>query len=153
MLFILLLSLLLGRIQLRDFSLGRNIQSNQTSSAFLRICADPRSADFCMVLVRSLIPNCSKWPASFFDTEPNASTTTGTIFVLDFQILLISLARCWYFSYFSVAFCSTLLSPRTAMLLGECSYHLSLHSTPYYDYDYYYDHHYHCNLSFTLIGF
>ena len=29
------------------------------------------SADFCIVLVRS-IPSCSKWPASFFDAEPNA---------------------------------------------------------------------------------
>ena len=27
-----------------------------------------------IVLVRSLIPSCSKWPASFFDTEPNAPT-------------------------------------------------------------------------------
>ena len=42
----------------------------QTSSTFLRICADPRSADFCIVLVRFLIPSCSKWSASFFDTEP-----------------------------------------------------------------------------------
>ena len=48
----------------------------QTSSTFLRICADPRSADFCIALVRFLIPSCSKWPASFFDTEPNAPTTT-----------------------------------------------------------------------------
>ena len=46
-----------------------------TSSTFLRICADPRSADYCIVLVRFLIPSCSKWPASFFDTESNAPTT------------------------------------------------------------------------------
>ena len=59
---------------------GRNIQSSviprpRTSSNFLRMCADPRSADFCIVLVRFLIPSCFKWPASFFDTEPNAPTT------------------------------------------------------------------------------
>ena len=91
----------------------RNIQSSliprpQTSSTFLRICADPRRADVCIVLVRSLIPSCSKWPASLFDTEPNAPTTTGTTFDLGFQVLLISLARSWYFSYFSVSFCSTI---------------------------------------------
>ena len=78
--------------------MGRNIQSSltprhQTSTTFLRVDADPRSADFRIVLVRFLIPSCSKWPASFFDTEPNAPTTTGNTFVLDFQILLISLAR------------------------------------------------------------
>ena len=103
-------------IKLRGFPWGKIcsqvfIPRLQTSGTFLRICADPRSADFCIVLVRSLIPNCSKWPASFFDTEPNAPTSTGTTFVLDLQILLISLARSSYFSYFSVSFCSTLLSP------------------------------------------
>ena len=61
---------------------------SQTSNIFVRICADPMSADFCIVLVLnfasflSLIPSCFKWPASFFDTEPNAPTTTGTTFVL-----------------------------------------------------------------------
>ena len=94
----------------------KNIQSSlnprpQTPNTFLRICADSRSADFCIVLVRPSIPSCSKWPVSFFDTEPNAPTTAGTTFVLDFQILLISLARCYYFLYFSVSFCNTLLSP------------------------------------------
>jgi len=96
---------------LRVFSLGRNIQSSlvprpQTSNTFLRICANSRSADLFIVLVRSLIHSCSEWSASFFDTEPNAPTTTGTTFVLDFLILLISFARSWYFSYFSVSFCS-----------------------------------------------
>jgi len=64
---------------------------------------------FFIVLVRSSISSCSKWPASSFDTEPNVLTTTGTTFLLDFQILLICLASSWYFSYFSVSFCSTYL--------------------------------------------
>ena len=43
-------------------------------------------------------------------SHPAATVTT---FVLDFRILSISLARSWYFSYFSVSFYSTLLSPET----------------------------------------
>ena len=68
---------------------------SQTSNIFVRICADPRSADFCIVLVLnfasflSLIPSCSKRPASFFDTEHNAPTTTGTTFVLFLLYLYI----------------------------------------------------------------
>ena len=60
-------------IQLRGFP-GVEISSQvfiprlQPFGTFLRIYADPSSAEFCIVLVRSLIPNCSKWPASFFDT-------------------------------------------------------------------------------------
>ena len=47
------------------------------------------SADFCIVLVRFLIPSSSKWPASFFDTEPNAPTTTGTTFTIIIIIIII----------------------------------------------------------------
>ena len=104
----------------RVFPWGKN---NIESSLILRpqnsnteeSCAYPRSANFCIVLVESLIPSCSKWPTSFFHTEPNAPTTTGTTFVLDFQILLISIARSCYFSYFSDSLCNRLLSLGPAM--------------------------------------
>ena len=106
-----------------EFTLGRNIQSSliprpQTSNPFLRICDNPKSANVCIVLVWSSVLSCLKWPASFFDFELNEPTATGTTSVFDFQILLISLARSWYFSYFSDSFCSILLSPGTATVMS-----------------------------------
>ena len=82
---LMLLLLILLYVELSTgFSLGRNIQSSlilrpRTTSTFLRICADARSADFCIVRVRSFIPSCFKWPANFFDREPNAKTTLALL--------------------------------------------------------------------------
>ena len=45
------------------------------------------SADFCIVLVRS-IPSCSKWPASFFDAEPNAPIIIIIIIIIIITIWL-----------------------------------------------------------------
>ena len=58
----------------------------------------PRSADFCIVLVRFLIPSCSKWPASFFDTEPNAPTTTIIIIIIIIIIIYFLIIIIFFYS-------------------------------------------------------
>ena len=66
----------------------------QTSSTFLRICADP-SADICIVLVRFLIPICSKWPASFFDTDTLLLLLLFNMFAISLFTSVVTFKTCF----------------------------------------------------------
>ena len=50
----------------------------------------------------------------FFDIDPSAPMTMGTVFALFFHILPISIAKSLYFSSFSSSFFTTLVSSGTA---------------------------------------
>ena len=102
-------------------------KSYPQSKTFLNIQAVCRSAIFCSNAVLIRIPSSSLHFFSFFDVLPSTPTTTGTLMLLIFHMLLISLFSSWYLSIFPFSFSLTLMSTGIVISIHNFTHSYFLH--------------------------
>ena len=95
------------------------------SNNFLSILAVPNKALFCITPTLYVMPSFPIHLSNPAETLPSAPITAGTISTfLNFQNLLISFFKSWYFSTFSFCFSFTITSVGTAIsiIIPFCSF-------------------------------